>query len=208
MILFSQRHSPFARKAEVALLEAGVTGVEVRHLASHVRQGDEPAHPENPLNTAPFLILQDGRGVFDSEEICFYIDEFSGGRLVPKESGERQATLTLQHLASGLCELGADLRWELQQNEMGISIPGLREDLISQLDAAYDILESGPAMGKVPPDQVADIGVIALATALDWLEFRGLDRYVSPHPNLAWWVDVFRERPSMTATEYEDLSDL
>lgn len=63
-------------------------------------------------------------------------------------------------------------------------------------------------MGKTPPDQVADIGVIALATALDWLEFRGLDRYVSPHPNLAWWVDVFREHPSMHPTEYEDLSEL
>jgi glutathione S-transferase len=208
MILFSQRHSPFARKVEVALLETGVSKIEVRHLADHVREGDEAAYPENPLNTAPLLILDDGRGVFDSEEICFYIDEFSRGALIPKDSGEREAVLTLQHLATGLCELGADLRWELRQNADGISVPGLREDLVAQLGAAYDILENGPPMARTPGDEVADIGTIALATALDWLNFRGLDRYLPPHPNLDWWVDSFRERPSMAATEYEDLSEL
>jgi len=208
MILFSQRHSPFARKAEVALLEAGLATIEVRHLADHVSQGDEAVYPENPLNTAPLLILDDGRSVFESEEICFYIDEFSRGALIPKDAGEREAVLTLQHLATGLCALGADLRWELQQNDMGISVPGLREDLIAQLGAAYDILENGPPMDRTPGDAVADIGTIALATALDWLTFRGLDRYLAPHPNLDWWVDSFRERPSMAATEYEDLSDL
>ena len=208
MILFSQRHSPFARKVEVALLEAGISKLEVRHLADHVREGDEAAYPENPLNTAPLLILDDGRGVFDSAEICFYIDEFSDGALIPKDSGEREAVLTLQHLATGLCELGADLRWEVRQNAEGISVPGLREDLIDQLGAAYDILEHGPPMARTPGDEIADIGTIALATALDWLTFRGLDRYLPPHPNLDWWVDGFRERPSMAATEYEDLSDL
>ncbi|MDF1793084.1 MAG: glutathione S-transferase [Thalassobaculaceae bacterium] len=207
MILFSQRHSPYARKAEVALLEAGLTTIEVRHLADHVSQGDTPAYEENPLNAAPLLILDDGRGVFDSEEICFYIDEFSGGALVPKSSDARQEAMIRQRLATGLCEIGADLRWELQQNQTGISVPGLREDLIFQLSAAYDILENGPVMGKIPPDQPADIGTIALATALDWLTFRSLDAYVLPHPNLVWWVDTFRDRPSMTATEYEDLSE-
>lgn len=207
MILFSQRHSPYARKAEVALLEAGLTTIEVRHLADHVTQGDAPAHEENPLNAAPLLILEDGRGIFDSEEICFYIDEFSGGALMPKASGTRQEVMTRQHLATGLCEIGADLRWELQQNEMGISVPGLREDLILQLGAAYEILENGPVMGKTPPDEPADIGTIALATALDWLAFRRLDVYAPPHPNLVWWIDAFRDRPSMTATEYEDLSE-
>lgn len=208
MILFSQRHSPFARKVEVALLEAGISKIEVRHLADHVREGDEAAYAENPLNTAPLLILDDGRGVFDSDEICFYIDEFSRGALIPKDSGEREAVLTLQHLATGLCELGADLRWEVKQNAEGISVPGLREDLIAQLGAAYDILEHGPPMARPPGDEVADIGTIALATALDWIAFRGLDRYLPPHPNLDWWVDGFRERPSMAATEYEDLSEL
>lgn len=208
MILFSQRHSPFARKVEVALLETGLSAIEVRHLADHVREGDEAAYAENPLNTAPLLILDDGRGVFDSAEICFYIDEFSRGALIPKDSGEREAVLTLQHLATGLCELGADLRWEIQQNDMGISVPGLRDDLIAQLSAAYDILENGPPMARAPGDETADIGTIALATALDWLTFRGLDRHLPPHPNLDWWVDGFRERPSMAATEYEDLSEL
>lgn len=207
MILFSQRHSPYARKAEVALLESGLRNIEVRHLAAHVSPEDDPAYEENPLNAAPLLILQDGRGVFDSDEICFYIDEFCGGALIPKDEAGREDALIRQSLASGLCEAGANLRWEVEQNKMGISIPGLREDLIAQLSAAYDILENGPVMGKAPADRPADIGTIALATALDWLEFRSLDLLVPPHPNLVWWLDTFRDRPPMINTEYEDLSE-
>jgi glutathione S-transferase len=207
MILFSQRHSPFARKAEVALLETGLRKVEVRHLAAHISPEDEPAYAENPLNAAPLLILEDGRGVFDSDEICFYVDEFSGGALIPRQEPARQEILTLQTLASGMCELGKDLRWEIQQNDMGISVPGLREDLLAQLAAAYDILENGPVLGRVAADETADLGTIALATALDWLSFRSIDLLVPPHPNLVWWLDEFRERPSMTTTEYEDLSE-
>jgi|GEM_PF-5518325 len=206
MILFSQRHSPFARKAEVALLEASIFAVQVRHLSPNPPTSGEPEYEQNPLNVAPLLILDDGRPVYDSEEICFFIDEFSGGRLLPKQKEPREDALTRQTMATALCETGKELLWEIEQNEMGISVPGLREDLTAQLAAAYDILETAPTPDEVSLDEVADIGIIALATALDWLTFRGLDTTVPPHPNLLWWLDSFRERPSMTATVYEDLS--
>jgi glutathione S-transferase len=44
------------------------------------------------------------------------------------------------------------------------------------------------------------VGHIALATALDWLEFRGLPDFRNGRPRLAAWFDAFLQRPSMCAT--------
>lgn len=202
MILLSQRHSPFACKAEVAILETGLSTIEIRHEALNMASSQENPREVNPLNRIPALIFPEGRAVFDSEDICFFIDEFAKGALIPKDGVARQEALSRQTLATGLCETGADLRWELEQSSDGISFPGLREDMIAQLSAAYEILESSPA-----PDQIADIGTIALATALDWMAFRALDIHMPPHPNITQWLDEFRQRPSMTATVYEDLAN-
>ena len=49
----------------------------------------------------------------------------------------------------------------------------------------------------------ADLGTIAIAVALGYLDFRWAehDLWRSAHPRLAEWYERFAERPSMKATE-------
>jgi glutathione S-transferase len=49
-------------------------------------------------------------------------------------------------------------------------------------------------------DRRPDIGDIALATALSWVEFRGVYEFLSGRPQLAAWYRAFSARPSMQAT--------
>jgi len=44
------------------------------------------------------------------------------------------------------------------------------------------------------------IGDIALATALSWVEFRGIYAFLSGRPRLAAWYSSLCARPSMLAT--------
>jgi len=48
-----------------------------------------------------------------------------------------------------------------------------------------------------------DIGDIALATALSWIEFRRVYDFLTGRPRLAHWYAVLRARPSMRATTLE-----
>ena len=50
------------------------------------------------------------------------------------------------------------------------------------------------------PDGPLDIGQIALATALSWIEFRNLPGFREGRPQLEAWYDRFAQRPSMLAT--------
>jgi glutathione S-transferase len=52
-------------------------------------------------------------------------------------------------------------------------------------------------------DSRPDIGDIALATALSWIEFRGVYEFLSGRPRLAAWYQALSARPSMRATGLE-----
>jgi glutathione S-transferase len=62
---------------------------------------------------------------------------------------------------------------------------------------------TAPGTGGTAPDTGAagpDIGDIALATALSWLEFRGVYAFLPGRPRLAAWYRALCDRPSMLAT--------
>jgi len=58
------------------------------------------------------------------------------------------------------------------------------------------------ALAKEPPRGPLDLGQIAVACALGWLEFRGFTPDLAKtHASLHAWFNEFRARPSMRATE-------
>jgi glutathione S-transferase len=67
-------------------------------------------------------------------------------------------------------------------------------------------VRGGPCMHAAPdargvaPSLAPDIGDIALATALSWLEFRGVYAFLPGRPRLAAWYAALCARPSMLAT--------
>lgn len=199
MDLIYQTHSPYARKVLVFAHEAGLAGrLRVIHQETSPTNRNEAVFALNPLGKVPVLLVPGGEAIFDSTVICDYLDSLAGSGLIPPAGPERWAALRLQALAQGLCDAGIALRWETVRRPEALRYPALAEGLAMKLVESYDHLEQ-----RAELEGPLHIGQIALATALAWLEFRGLPDFADGRPRLAQWYRHFSERASMRATSYE-----
>ena len=197
MKLLYQTHSPYARKVLVMAHEAGLADrLEVVHHETSPTRRNDDVFAENPLGKVPVLILDDGFQLFDSSVICAYLDGLHDGRkLIPSNGRARWSALRLEALAQGMADAGIAVRWEVDRRPEALRYPPLRDGMIEKLVASYDFIERDAAL-----DGPADIGQIALATALSWLEFRDLPSFRDGRPRLTEWFTAFARRPSMLAT--------
>ncbi|HEY7641845.1 MAG TPA: glutathione S-transferase [Steroidobacteraceae bacterium] len=197
MQLLYQTHSPYARKALVFAHEAGLARqLEVVHHETSPTRRNEQVFAENPLGKVPVLIRPGQPPIFDSDVICAYLDTLHPGRkLIPPEGEARWHALRLQAVAQGLAEAGIQVRWEIVRRPAELRYPPLRDGYIQKLTASYDWLEQ-----ELDVEAPVHVGHIALATCLDWLEFRELPGFRTGRPRLAAWFDEFAKRPSMRAT--------
>jgi glutathione S-transferase len=111
------------------------------------------------------------------------------------EGENRWQALRIQAIAQGLSSAGGALRWETVRRPEALRYPPLRDGYIEKLTASYDWLER-----ELDVDTPVDIGHIALATTLSWLEFRELPSFRENRRRLTAWFDAFELRPSMRAT--------
>src|SRR5579883_3424132 len=204
MKLLYQTHSPFARKALVFAYEAGIADrIEVIHQETSPTRRNDIVFAENPLGKVPVLIRPGLPSLFDSDVICAYLDTMHDRRkLIPAEGESRWEALRHQALAQGLAEAGIAIRWETVRRPEAARYAQLRDGYIEKLIAGYDWLERELDVSASIHD-----GHIALATCLDWLEFRGLPHFREGRPRLSAWFDEFKDRPSMRATPLSGRSE-
>jgi len=198
MQLLYQTHSPYARKVLVLAHETGLLPrLDVVHQETSPTRRNDAVYRLNPLGKVPVLILDDGTALFDSAVICDYLDSLhDGARLVPAQGPERWQALRLAALAGGISDAGILLRWETERRPPALRYPALAEGHAGKLREAYAFLEDSAAL-----EGPTTIGHIALATALDWIVFRGLPGF-DRHERLRDWYRSFIARPSMQATAY------
>lgn len=199
MKLLYQSHSPYARKVLVFAHEAGLDQrIEV------IEQETSPIHRNaevfalNPLGKVPVLICEDGTALFESSVICEYLDQLHGGRkLIPSSTAPRFRALLQQAVALGLADAGIAVRWESTRRPEALRWPPLLEGQLQKVIAACDYLEA-----QLSDHPAVDIGAIALATALSWIEFRRIHDFQAQRPRLSLWYRRFCARPSMLATPF------
>lgn len=199
LTLYSQSHSPYARKTIVFAYEAGIADrLDIIDHETSPTNRNAAVFAVNPLGKVPVLITPEAGAVFDSLVICDYLDGLHAGRkLIPAAGAERWQGLRLHAVAQGLCDAGIALRWETLRRPEALRYPPLQEGQTAKLVESYDLLErQGPFDGPV------DIGQIGLATALAWLEFRALPDFRAKRPRLTRWYEEFSHRSSMRATAY------
>jgi len=197
MKLLYQTHSPFARKALVFAYECGLAPqLEVVHHETSPTRRNEHVFAENPLGKVPVLLRPGLPPIFDSDVICAFFDTLHAGRkLIPQEGEARWHALRLQAVAQGLADAGIQVRWETVRRPEALRYPPLRDGYIQKLLTSYDWLDR-----ELDVDSPVHVGHIALATCLDWLEFRELPGFRNGRPRLAAWFDDFAQRHSMRAT--------
>jgi glutathione S-transferase len=146
------------------------------------------------------LLRDDGPPLFDSTVICEYLDCLHGGPpFIPERGEARWLTLRLQALAQGMADAGVLARWESRRSPE-LQWPAWMEGQLQKVVGAYDLLER--EMDFDPP---VELGQIAVATSLSWLEFRDVGpSFREGRPRLAHWYDRFAARPSMRATPMRD----
>ena len=183
--------SPFARKVRVVAFELGLADRLELVVASPYT--DEGVRAINPLSKIPVLIPEDGKAIFDSPVICDYLEQLAGRSLTPSAGPERWTALTQQAMADGMGDAAlAIVRERLRDGDR-------RQDLFERqtatLTAALDLLEREP-----PPADRFEIGEIAVAAQLAYLDGRAVLHWREGRPTLAAWFEIAARRPSMVST--------
>lgn len=188
--------SPYARKTRVVLREKGLLE-RVGEIFLNPHQDPAELLARNRLGKIPVLILEDGSALYDSPVICEYLDAFDGEpTLVPASGDARWAVLRAQALADGIMDLAATTVMERARPESEQSKGSMARWRGKIERAVAGITETvADTRGEI------DLGRIALAVALSYLDFR-LPEYDwrGERPELIDWHANLAARSSMQAT--------
>lgn len=182
MQLIGSLSSPFVRKVRALLAEKAI---ECPLVLEDVWDADTRIQQRNPLGKVPYLILDDGRALYDSRVICAYLDLLPPANSLIPEGAERIEVLRWQALADGVLDAGVLMRLEDTQRT-----PPERSEkwLLRQRGKVKAGLET---MARDLGDKEWCAGArftladIAVGCALGWLAFRlpEID-WCTQHPNL------------------------
>jgi len=193
--LFSSPASPFVRKVMACAIAR-----EVHERITQIPTAAGNSPPDllaaNPLSKVPCLITTDGVALYDSPVICEYIDSLEGTLpLFPRSGGARWKALKLQALGDGMMDAAV-----LRRGESLRPVEDARTANMNRQKAAID--RSLAVLEAELPHQTVDIGSIAIACALGYLDFRfGHEPWRDAHPKLAAWFAEFRQNACIAQTE-------
>ena len=198
LTLYHSATSPYVRKVMVVLHETGLVGTVVLAPASGtpIDSGTVPL-ALNPLGKVPLLARSDGPALYDSRVICRFLDDHAGGGLYPA-APRLWDTLTLEATGDGILDAALLMVYETRIRPEDIRYAPWVDGQWAKIARALDILEERWTAALAGP---LDIGQIAVACALGYLDFRHDARgWRTGRPALAAWEARFAARPSMVAT--------
>ena len=185
--LRSSPPSPFGRKVKIAAALLGLTD-RIEIVVADTNDAGDTLRAENPLGKIPCLILEDGGTVFDSRVIVEFLDDMAGGgKLIPASGPARFKVLTMQALADGIMDAAILTVYEQRFREEPMRSAKWVGHQQGKIDRALAVLERAPPQGAV------DIGHIAVACALGYLDLRFAGAWRAEHPGLVAWLAAFAE---------------
>lgn len=195
MKLFFNKTSPYARKVRVAVLEKNLVG-RVDFVETDPWASPADLLAVTPLSKVPALLTDDGQVVTESDSIIQVLDLLGNGPLLlPADPAARINTLARAGLCQGLIDASFISVIEGRRPTVGQWVDWVQR----QRNAVERALVHANGFSLSP--QRFDLGDIALAAALGYLDFRLADLpWRKQYPALAAWYDVAALRPSMQAT--------
>jgi glutathione S-transferase len=184
MKLLCSGASPFVAKVALA---AKLLDLDVEHVEVDSTQGDPRLDKANPLSKIPCLVLEDGRGIYDSRVITRYLDRLSGGQLFPRDADALLQAETMEALCDGINDCAVGFMYEMRfRPEEKIHKPW-QDRLWGKVERALDA-----AMAALPPaGSDAHIGSIALAATLGYLDLRFAGKWQNGRDGLVAWNKAF-----------------
>ena len=200
MKLISAIPSPFGRKVKVLIQESGQSDdVEVVLVATAPTATAAEVAAANPVGKLPALIREDGPALYDSRVICRYLDERANAGFYPQ--ARIWDTLVLEATADGILDAALLMVYEHRlRPEEQISSDWVEAQWAKAHRAVGAINERWMSHLNGP----MDMGQIAVACALGYLDFRLGDRdWRGGNDALAAWYEEFSKRDSMISTRPE-----
>jgi glutathione S-transferase len=195
MILRYSAASPYARKIRIAAELLGLAS-QIEVVPANTADPGDPLRQQNPLGKIPTLILADGTSLYDSRVIADYLDHLGGGKLIPADPTRRFNVLRLQALGDGINDAALLIRYENASRPPELRHLATIDLQQGKIDRALDALEAAAPSGPV------DIGQIAVACALGYLDLRFDGAWRAGRPKLVAWLHRFeRETPAFAATK-------
>jgi glutathione S-transferase len=192
--LYYSPTSPYVRKVMACAITRGLEGRIEKH-ATNPHESPADLVADNPLSKVPCLTTDDGLSLFGSQLICEYLDSLGDELpLFPVRGAARWRALKFQSLGDGILDAAVPCRGEL-----GKPREAARDAQIARFKQvmmrALDVLEADP------PHKHVDIGSIAVACALGYLDFRfAADGWRDGRPKLAGWYKAFAANKGLAAT--------
>lgn len=189
LTLRSSAPSPFGRKIKIA---AAILGLKDRITVEEANTADpsDSLRGQNPLGKIPALVLDDGMVLYDSRVISEYLDHLAGGDKILPSGPERFRALRDQALGDGMMDAGILQVYELRFKPMEYRFPDWQAYQAGKITRALAHLEAN-APKPVNSEADADVGTIAIACALGYLDMRFAGAWRADHLALVAWLDAF-----------------
>jgi glutathione S-transferase len=187
--------SPYARKCRAVAIEKGLAS-QLRIVPVSPMSNPPELHAANPLGKAPALVLPDGRCIVDSRVICEHLDTLAADpRLIPKDAGARIDCRTREALADGIADSAFLRTMERLRPEPQRSADWNARwtNAIRRAVAHFN--------ANIPDRTQPDLGDIALACALAYVDYRHADlAWDAEAPALRAWLTANLARSSLAET--------
>ena len=188
MRLFTSPASPFARKVLACAIARGVDG-GIELVPTDAWSSPAELLAGNPLSKVPVLLLEDGTAVFDSPVICDLLDTLGAApSLMP--AADPPPNIMIEGRdgimdAAVARRVAAALPQDEGRRAADARQKGVVERGLARLEAAR-------------PEGLADVGAIAAACALGYLDFRfAHEPWREAHPRLAAWLASVEGHPAL-----------
>lgn len=190
-------NSPYVRKVVLLALELGLNERIVRDAVTLSPYDPNPAVVQlNPLGKIPVLEAADGMPLFDSTVACEYLSAQAGDtQWFPVPGPARWHALRVNALANGMLESAQLARFESARPEE-VRYAKWSDAQLGKVGRGFTWLDA-----NLPAD--ADMGAIAVACAIGWLDFRFPElNWRADAPRLAQWFERFSARQTFINTRH------
>lgn len=184
MRLLCSSTSPYSVKVRLAAEHCDIA-LDVAYVDTSADPADLLA--ANPLGKIPTLILDDGSAIYDSRVIVEYLDRQSGNLLIPQTNAEWLQARRVEALADGVLDAGILVVYEVRFRPEDKRHEGWTDRQWARALRGLDQLES--EIEALP--EALNIGHLALAALLGWLDFRFKGKWEDGRPKLVAFLEEF-----------------
>ena len=184
-------HAPFSPFGRKVLACAIARGIEDQITVVPSSGESEEIAAINPLGKIPCLVTDDGMSLYDSRVICEFLDTVGNVFPMFPEHGLRMRALRFQALGDGISDAAV-----LARGEGSRPSEAARDGVIAvqkgKINRSLAVLDSDP------PGKHVDIGSIAVACALGYLDLRfPADAWREGRPKLTAWYEAIKQHPCL-----------